>query len=149
VQLRVPTTPKSPCHQRRQLWTCVRRHGTHGQSVARARGPRVAMSGTTPAVEGPKPPLARTSCIREPAFTAEKQNDWRIVVSDGKVGSMKTGERGECGCIRFGLIPARFCFLICIDSTFIILAKILLAFDTLPPRTYTALSPNRHNHVEQ
>jgi hypothetical protein len=53
-----------------------------------------------------KPPSEPTSCIRESAFTAAQQNDWRIVKSDGKAGSIKTGERGECGCIRIGLIPA-------------------------------------------
>jgi hypothetical protein len=109
----------------------------------------VAPSGAAPAVDVPKPPLACTSCIRESAFTAEKQNDWGIVVWDGKVGSMETGERGKCYCIRDVLIPASFCFLICIDSSSTIPAKILLVFDTLPSKTYTASSPNRHNHVEQ
>jgi hypothetical protein len=64
------------------------------------------MGGSTPGAGEPKPPLEPTSCIRESAFTTAQQNDWRTVKSDGKAGSMKTGERGECGCIRIGLIPA-------------------------------------------
>jgi hypothetical protein len=81
-------------------------------------GPWVAMGGSTPGTGEPKPPLEPTSCIRESAFTAAQQNDWRNVKSDGKAGSIKTGERGECGCIRIGLIPAWSWYLICIDSSF-------------------------------